>query len=138
CTHFLVTTLADLVVRPWLRHGNSTPADPRAGLGPLCAKRRRTHDEHHSPARCPVLCSSPRTRRTLVSILQDYLWASRWGRGDRGEQHLSPIDGPGKPEGILLPMALHGFWRHVSERSRARRRLGNGCCRGLEAWRHTC
>ena len=38
---------------------------------------------------------------------------SRWGRGDRGEQHLSPINGPGRPERILLPMALHGLWGHV-------------------------
>ncbi len=43
----------------------------------------------------PVLCSSPRTRLALVTILQDYPWTRRRGHGDRGEQHLSPIDGSG-------------------------------------------
>ena len=37
CAHFLVATLADLVVRHWLRCGNSTPADLRARHGPICA-----------------------------------------------------------------------------------------------------
>ena len=48
----------------------------------------------------------------------------------RGEQHLPPVDGAGRTEGILLPVAVHGVRRHVPGRADPGRRLGHGCRRG--------
>ena len=44
----------------------------------------------------------------LVAVLQDHRPAGRARHRRRGEQHLSPVDGAGRPQGILLPVAVHG------------------------------
>ncbi len=93
------------------RHGSPPPAARRDA-------RARAHDG---------------ARRHLVALLQDHRRPGRHRHGRRGEQHLSPVDGAGRPQGILLPVALHGLRRHVRERARSRRRVRHRRRGGPEA-----
>ena len=61
----------------------------------------------------------------LVAVLQDHGEAARPRDGGRGEQHLAPVDGAGRLEGVLLPVAVHGVRRHVQGRADPRRRVGH-------------
>ena len=69
-------------------------------------------------------------RRHLVAVLQDHRQPGRARHGRRGEQHLSPVDGAGRAEGILLPVAVQRLRRHVRGRADPRRRLGHRRRRG--------
>ncbi len=64
-------------------------------------------------------------RDDLVALLQDHGEAARPGDGRRGEQHLAPVDGAGRLEGVLLPVAVHGVRRHLQGRPDPRRRIGH-------------
>ena len=74
----------------------------------------------------------------VVSVLQDHRRPGRPRHGRRGQQHLSPVDGAGRTEGVFLPVAVHGVRRHVRERARPRRRFGHGRRCGAEARREAC
>ena len=64
-------------------------------------------------------------RDDLVALLQDHGEAARPGDGGRGQQHLAPVDGAGRLEGVLLPVAVHGVRRHLQGRPDPRRRVGH-------------
>ncbi len=68
----------------------------------------------------------------VASLARDTIWSpyykitapeARRRTDRRGQQHLSPVDGAGGTEGILLPVALHGVRQHVQERADPRRRI---------------
>ena len=63
-------------------------------------------------------------------VLQDHRRPRGSGHRRRGEQHLSPVDGAGGSQGILLSVAVRRVWRHVRERADPRRRFGHRRCRG--------
>ena len=135
--HVVAGTSARGLVHARLRAGD--PAARHAGAG---QGFRRSRGNRHGAAaasvaprggagrRRPAGCfADPRprhgARRVVVAVLQDHRRPERHRHGRRGEQHLSPVDGPGRAEGILLPVAVHGLWRQLQERADSRRRLGH-------------
>ena len=61
-------------------------------------------------------------RQPLVAVLPHHGLPGQGRHRRRGEPHLSPVDGAGGAEGILLPVAVHRVRRHVRRGADPRRR----------------
>ncbi len=78
------------------------------------------------------------SRQPVVAVLPHHGLPGPLGHGRRGESHLSPVDGAGGPEGILLSVALHRVRRHVRRGADPRRRQRHRCGGGAQARRQAC
>ena len=76
-------------------------------------------------------------RHDLVAVLQDHGQDPGARDGSGGEQHLAPVDGAGRVEGVLLPVAVHGVRRHLQGRADPGRRVGHRRGRRPRAPRRT-
>ena len=74
-------------------------------------------------------------RQPLVAVLPHHDLPGQSRHRRRGEPHLSPVDGAGRAEGILLPVAVHRVRRHVRRGADPRRRHRHRRRRGAAARR---
>ena len=111
---------ADLMARTvagcLVRHRARCRAAPHrvARAGTACATPAAGAPERHPSLRVAGAGSRHGAWGAVVSVLQDHGWTRRTGYRCRGEQHLSPVDGAGGPQGIFLSVAVRRFWRHAS------------------------
>ncbi len=74
-------------------------------------------------------------RHDLVAVLQDRRQPAGTRYRRRGEQHLSPVDGAGRSEGVLLSVAVRRIRRRLRGRAHPRRGIRHRCRGGPQTRR---